>query len=82
MQLRKFKETVDNVPAGLDQIMRKQLVVLFKGGSEMWLDAVVREMQAHFNIVDHNKTLMKNHIIQYRKQVYDTANSFRKKTAI
>lgn len=78
-QLRDFKDTVDNVSASLDRIMRRELVDLFKGGTEMWLDAVVREMQAHFDIVDINNNLVEKHIYQYEGQVKETANTFKHK---
>ena len=51
-QLRDFKDKIDDVSAGLNRLVRRELVEIFKGGTEMWLDAVVREMQAHFDIVD------------------------------
>lgn len=75
-QLRDFKDIVDDVSVALDRIMRRELVEIFKGGTEMWLDAVVREMQAHFNILDANKGLFEEHINQYQTQVYETAETF------
>lgn len=78
-QLRDFKDTVEDVSASLDRMMRRELVDLFKGGTEMWLDAVVREMQAHFDIVNVNKDLVGKHINQYQGQVKETASAFERK---
>jgi hypothetical protein len=78
-QLRDFKDKVEDVSAGLDRLVRRELVKTFKGGTEMWLDAVVREMQAHFNIVDNNKGLLEKHIKQYQEQVDKTASAFKEK---
>lgn len=76
-QLRDFKDKIDDVSAGLNRLVRRELVELFKGGTEMWLDAVVREMQTHFDIVDGNKGLLEQHINQYQEQVGKTASAFK-----
>ncbi|MFJ7935244.1 SA1320 family protein [Sporosarcina sp. NPDC096371] len=76
-QLRHFKDIFDAVSAGIDRMLRRELVELFKGGTEFWLDAVVREMQAHFTIVGANNTLLENHITQYRTQISETASAFK-----
>lgn len=77
-QLWEFKAIINALSKGFDQKLRSEVIDLFRGGTEMWLDAVVREMQAHFNIVDGNKDLFEKHVGQYQQQVHTTADNFKK----
>jgi len=73
--LNQIKEDVDNLVNGAQNIIQTYIPELFKGGKDMFVDAVVGELNAHYAIVHKNKEAVYTQLTNYETQVKDIANS-------
>ncbi|MGE7980524.1 SA1320 family protein [Psychrobacillus sp. NPDC093200] len=74
--LNQLKLDVDNLVTRAHNIMYKDIPELFRGGTDNFVDAVVGELDAHYNILKINKEEVYNQLTEYETQVNDIANSF------
>jgi len=73
--LNQLKDDVDNLVNGAQTIIQTYIPELFKGGKDMFVDAVVGELNAHYSIVHKNKEAVYNQLSNYETQVKDIATS-------
>lgn len=73
--LNQLKDDVDNLVNGAQNIIQTYIPELFKGGKDMFVDAVVGELNAHYSIVHKNKEAVYNQLSNYETQVKDIATS-------
>ncbi|QOK25848.1 hypothetical protein IIE26_19500 [Cytobacillus oceanisediminis] len=71
-----LKADVQDLSKSLIQIISNKIPELFEGGKELWYDAVVSELKAHYGIVNNNRDKLLSHISEYQKQVQDVAANF------
>ncbi|WHY33955.1 hypothetical protein QNH44_23590 [Cytobacillus firmus] len=71
-----LKADVQDLSKSLIRIISNKIPELFEGGKELWYDAVVSELKAHYGIVNNNKDKLLSHISEYQKQVQDVASNF------
>lgn len=62
----------------VNYILDRLIPELFKGAANKYKDAVVNELQAHFEIILRNKDKVNQQILEFKQQVQDTADSFYK----
>ncbi|WP_110114955.1 hypothetical protein [Bacillus sp. CGMCC 1.16541] len=74
--LNDVRADVQDLSRTLITVMSDKIPELFEGGKEMWYDAVVSELNAHYNIVNSNRDTLLSHIGEYEKQVKDVASAF------
>ncbi|WP_191557769.1 SA1320 family protein [Metabacillus idriensis] len=75
-QLCEMRDEVDGLSRMLGNVISDLIPDLFKGGTDLWYDAVVGELRAHFDIINGNKDKLVEHIEQFKTQVNGTADSF------
>ncbi|MGB2872511.1 SA1320 family protein, partial [Psychrobacillus psychrotolerans] len=73
--LNQLKDDVDNLVNGAQIIIQTHIPELFKGGKDMFVDAIVGELNAHYSIVHKNKEAVHNQLTNYETQVKDIATS-------
>lgn len=73
--LNQLKDDVDNLVNGAQIIIQTHIPELFKGGKDMFVDAIVGELNAHYSIVHKNKEAVYNQLTNYETQVKDIATS-------
>lgn len=71
-----LKADVQDLSKSLIRIISNKIPELFEGGKELWYDAVVSELKAHYGIVNNNRDKLLTHISEYQKQVQDVAANF------
>lgn len=71
-----LKADVQDLSKSLIRIISNKIPELFEGGKELWYDAVVSELKAHYGIVNNNRDKLLTHISEYQKQVQDVAKNF------
>ncbi|WP_370221709.1 SA1320 family protein [Cytobacillus sp.] len=71
-----LKADVQDLSKSLIRIISNKIPELFEGGKELWYDAVVSELKAHYGIVNNNRDKLLSHISEYQKQVQDVAANF------
>ncbi|WHY61592.1 SA1320 family protein [Cytobacillus firmus] len=71
-----LKADVQDLSKSLIRIISNKIPELFEGGKELWYDAVVSELKAHYGIVNNNRDKLLSHISEYQKQVQDVASNF------
>lgn len=74
--LNQLKQDVDHLVASAHNILYNEIPELFRGGTDNFIDAVVGELGAHYNILKINKEEVYNQLTEYETQVNDIANSF------
>lgn len=74
--LNQLKQDVDYLVASAHNILYNEIPELFRGGTDNFVDAVVGELGAHYNILKINKEEVYNQLTEYEAQVNDIANSF------
>ncbi|MER2263388.1 MAG: hypothetical protein ABS934_15395 [Psychrobacillus sp.] len=74
--LNQLKQEVDYLVASAHNILYNEIPELFRGGTDNFVDAVVGELGAHYNILKINKEEVYNQLTEYEAQVNDIANSF------
>ncbi|MGE6257287.1 SA1320 family protein [Heyndrickxia sporothermodurans] len=77
--LRKLQRQFDQLTHLANYFMIDFIPDLFKGGTNKFLDAVVGELQAHYEIIYNNKDKVYKHISEFQKQVQDTAITFQER---
>lgn len=77
--LRKLQRQFDQLTHLANYFMIDFIPDLFKGGTNKYLDAVVGELQAHYEIIYNNKDKVYKHISKFQKQVQDTAITFQER---
>ncbi len=77
--LNDLKDDVDNLVAGAQNIITKDIPDFFKGGKDYFIDAVVGEWTAHYAIMLANKDKMNGQLTDYENQVQSVANAFTNK---
>ncbi|ALC87787.1 hypothetical protein AM499_19735 [Bacillus sp. FJAT-22090] len=77
--LHQLKVDVDNLVANAQNIVQHDIPKLFEGGKDLFVDAVVGELNAHYNIVNENKDKVYKQLNAYETQVHDIAISFHNK---
>lgn len=76
-QLYEMKAEVDGLSKVLANLISNLIPELFKGGTDLWYDAVVGELRAHYGIINGNKEKLVNHIFEFKNQIEGTASSFK-----
>ncbi|MDQ0233475.1 SA1320 family protein [Metabacillus malikii] len=74
--LENLKEDVGQLSNTLKTIITDGVTELFVGGTNSWEDAVVRELEAHYHILMKNKDTMLEQVINFAKEVNNTADHF------
>ncbi|WP_163530080.1 SA1320 family protein [Halobacillus ihumii] len=74
--LYSLKEKVNELTGAAGHILYEKIPQLFEGGKELFIDAVVDELQAHFQIIDGNKDKVLHQLKEYQTQVHDVATNF------
>ncbi len=74
--LNQIKENIDSLIGFLHHIVYQELPALFQGGTDAFVDAVVGEFNAHYNIINKNKEDVYKQLTDYQTQVQDVATSF------
>ena len=77
--LKQLKTNVDDLVASAENIISNKIPELFKGGTDLFVDAVVGELEAHYNILEKNRESMYKQLQDYERQVQDIANTFHNK---
>ncbi|MGG3802805.1 SA1320 family protein [Metabacillus fastidiosus] len=77
--LKTINDRIDDIINGFIHIINDKIPLLFKGGTDAFSDAIVGELTAHYNIVDRNREKLVTHLKEYRTQVKNTADSFKKR---
>ncbi|MBP3040934.1 hypothetical protein J9303_15710 [Bacillaceae bacterium Marseille-Q3522] len=75
--VHRMKDQIDEFTDGLHYIDRELIPALFAGGAHAFIDAVVQEVNAHYEIVNRNREKIKSQLMEYKKQVIDTAAAFK-----
>lgn len=75
-QLYEMKAEVDGLSKVLSNMISELIPELFKGGTDLWYDAVVGELRAHYGIINGNKDKLINQIFEFKTQIEGTASSF------
>ncbi|WP_079529590.1 SA1320 family protein [Halobacillus hunanensis] len=74
--LYSLKDKVNELTGATVHILQEKIPQLFEGGKELFVDAVVDELQAHFQIINGNKDKVLNQLKEYQTQVHDVATNF------
>ncbi|MFD2924025.1 SA1320 family protein [Halobacillus naozhouensis] len=74
--LYSLKDKVSELTGAAGHIIYDKIPELFEGGKELFVDAVVDELQAHYHIIDGNKDKVLQQLKEYQKQVQEVANAF------
>ena len=77
--LKQLKINVDDLVASAENIISNEIPELFKGGKDLFVDAVVGELEAHYTILEKNNESMYKQLQDYERQVQDIANTFHNK---
>ncbi|UOQ94676.1 hypothetical protein MUO14_06935 [Halobacillus shinanisalinarum] len=74
--LYSLKDKVSELTSATGHIITDKIPELFEGGKELFIDAVVGELQAHYQIIDGNKDKVLHQLTEYQRQVHDIASAF------
>ncbi|MER2090230.1 MAG: hypothetical protein ABS920_10855 [Sporosarcina sp.] len=74
--LQDLKDDVDNLVAGAQNIITKDIPDFFRGGKDHFVDAVVGELTAHYAVIFANKNKMHGQLNEYENQVQSVADAF------
>lgn len=74
--LNHVKADVDNLVASAQNIIMKDMPEIFKGGKDLFVDAVVGELNAHYDIIHRNKDKVYKQLNDYELQVLSIAKAF------
>lgn len=74
--LYELKDDIHNISRNIINIISDKIPELFRGGKDAWYDAVVGELNAHYDIVNTNRDILLSHISEFKKQVQDVATNF------
>ena len=77
--LNDLKDDIDNLVAGAQTIITKDIPDFFRGGKDFFVDAVVGELTAHYAIMLANKDKMNGQLTDYENQVQSVADAFTNK---
>jgi len=69
-------EEVENLVAGIDNIIHQDIPAIFSGGKDMFVDAVVGELSAHYRVVEDSKDGLLSQMEGYKTQVQGVAAAF------
>src|SRR5699024_10077634 len=69
-------EEVENLVAGIDNIINQDIPAIFSGGKDMFVDAVVGELSAHYRVVEDSKDGLLSQMEGYKIQVQGVAKAF------
>lgn len=69
-------EEVENLVAGIDTIVQDDIPAIFQGGKNMFVDAVVGELSAHYRVVENSKDGLLSQMQGYETQVQGVAAAF------
>ncbi|WP_018934395.1 SA1320 family protein [Gracilibacillus lacisalsi] len=76
--LNQLSSNVDELMDNSHLILTSVVPKLFHVGMEKWHDAVVNELQEHFNILMNNNDILLTQIQTFQQQIEDTADTFEK----
>ncbi|MGM9956102.1 MAG: SA1320 family protein [Peribacillus sp.] len=79
--LEQLKADIDDLVASVGTIISNEIPELFKGGKDLFVDAVVGELDAHYDILEKNKESVYKQLQDYERQVQDIADTFHDKDA-
>lgn len=74
--LEDLKDKIDQFIEQKEKLIKKDIPAIFKGGKDMFVDAVVGELDAHYNIVHKNKVALLKQVNGYGQQVQGVAEVF------
>ncbi|WP_243290800.1 hypothetical protein [Bacillus sp. FJAT-47783] len=69
-------DKIDEVTYSFDYIMKALIPDLFKGGRDQFIDAVVGELLAHYEIIKINKSKILHQLSDFQKRVYEVSEAF------
>lgn len=75
--LNNIIEEVDGFIAATQNIIDNEIPALFEGGKEMFVDAVVGELGAHYQIIHYSKDSLLSQVSGYSEQVRGVADVFK-----
>jgi len=76
--LNELKLDIENFVDGAKQIIEKEIPDLLEGGKDSFVDAVVGELNAHYEIINKNRQSVLSQLGGYKRQVQGVANVFGK----
>ncbi len=74
--LYRLKDKLSELTGAASHIIYDKIPELFESGKELFVDAVVDELQAHYQIIDKNKNKVLNQLKEYQNQVQEVAYAF------
>lgn len=74
--LNGMKANIDELVKMLHDMVYETIPTLFEGGKDQFVDAVVHEMDAHYDIVNFNREAVLNHVDEFSLQINDVAVAF------
>ncbi|WLR41518.1 hypothetical protein LC087_11520 [Bacillus carboniphilus] len=75
-KLYDLQDKIDEFTKSLNTAISDEIQEILKGGAESWRDAVVGEIDEHYQIVHSNSEKLLTHIAEYKSQVQDVATAF------
>lgn len=74
--INQIEKQIDELTNGFSYIIHEKIPELFKGGTDLFYDAVVGEMDAHYQIINRNYKKVSEQLVEFKQQVQDVAVTF------
>jgi len=74
--INQIEKLIDELTNGFSYIIHEKIPELFKGGTDLFYDAVVGEMEAHYQIINRNYKKVSEQLVEFKQQVQDVAVTF------
>ncbi|MBT2215571.1 hypothetical protein KK120_07015 [Virgibacillus dakarensis] len=77
--LADLNDSIDDLVSGAKNIIYEEIPKLLEGGKDAFVDAVVDELEAHYEIIQANKDKLISQLTNYESQIRGVAKAFDQK---